>query len=112
MGPLLEGVYANIVAGIVLYAAGVFTGKAWNLLMRKKNETRLKNNVRIALSIIYEAEEKFVGRKRGVERLEYATKKFMKDAKIRDYESAQKKIIEVFNLTKLSKEDFLPTTSG
>jgi len=58
----------------------------------------------LLLNIIYDSEEKFPGRKRGTEKLEYAVKRFMEEAKEKNYGHAQEEIIKVFNLTTLSHE--------
>jgi hypothetical protein len=96
----------ELFVGIVIYIVGVLTSKLWFKIKRNSNEKTLRKNVKTALRIIYSSEEKFPGRKRGIEKLEYAVDEFMKEVNIKDYESAQDYIIKVFNLTKLSKVDF------
>jgi len=103
---IIQTFYSEVIIAAVIYVAGLLTLKLWQKLTRKRQENALKQNVNVALEIIFESEKKFPGRKRGVEKLEYAVKKFMDETKFSDYEKAQNYIIQIFNLTKLSKVDF------
>lgn len=106
MTSLFENIFLEVLAAVIIYTAGVLTSKFWRKLKKSKEEEKLKQNVKTALAIIYDAEKSLPGRKRGVEKLEYAVKEFMKETKIDDYEKAQSYIIQIFNLTRLSKVDF------
>ncbi|MFC1622001.1 phage holin, LLH family [Patescibacteria group bacterium] len=109
----MENYFSNIlfelVAAVLLFILGFITSQVWRKLTKNRNEKNLKENVKVAIKIIFEAEKKFSGRKKGVQKLEYATNKLMEITNIKDYEIAQNFIIKIFNLTKLSKVDFKTT---
>lgn len=105
---LLDSIIPEVVAGLFFYFLGVVTSRSWKILSKKHHEENLKKNVHLALDLVYEAEEKFPGRKRGKEKLDWAVERYMGETNLKDYEIAEKKIIEVFNLTRYSGKDFLP----
>jgi len=98
-----DGLLPEFVAGLFLYLAGILTSRFWMVLNRKTIEKKLKTKVNIALNVIYEAEEKFIGHKLGAKRLEHATSRYMELMQEKDYEKAQEQILKVFNLTTLSE---------
>ena len=102
----VESIFFELTIAVLIYFAGVLTSKLWHFLLKNREERLFKENVQKALDIIYEAEEKFPGRKKGIEKLEFSVKKFMQETKFNNYQSAQNYIIQIFNLTKLSKVDF------
>lgn len=100
---IFEDLFSNVTIGIFLYIAGFLTNELWDIINRKNTEDKLKRNTRLALKAIYEAEKEVKGEGLGIDKLEFATKKYMKDARIKRYKQAQAKIIQVFNLTRLSE---------
>lgn len=111
MADFFKDITFELTAAILIYLAGVLTSRFWHLLRKSSEEKKLKANAQIALEIIYEAEESFPGRKRGAEKLVYAVEKFMTKAGVKDYQTAQNYIIQIFNLTNLSKIDLPPSNT-
>lgn len=105
MQEFLSNITTELIVGVILFLLGFLANEIWDKVTRNSKELNLRNKVRTALKIIYEAEEKFRGPKRGVEKLEYAVKKFMEELKINNYEKSQEFILKIFNLTNLSKID-------
>lgn len=98
-----DGILPELLAGILFYSAGVLSTKLWNTLNRKNIEKKLKAKANTALDLIYEAEEKFVGHKKGAQRLEYVVARYMQETGEKSYTKAQDEVMKVFSLTNLSK---------
>ncbi len=98
-------VLPETISALILYTAGFSTSLILSRLRKRTTESKLKERTRIAIDAIYEAEQKVKGDKRGSERMAYATKELMDNAKINDYEEAQRIISQVFTFTRLSNNN-------
>lgn len=98
-----NGILPELLAGILIYSAGIFSSKLWSTINRENIEKKLKAKANTALDLIYEAEEKFVGHKMGGQRLEYVVAKYMQATGEKNYTKAQDEVMKVFSLTNLSK---------
>lgn len=103
LSSLVDEIAAETVAGSVFYILGFLTH---HMIQERKKSTydkRIKDKSKFALDLIYESEKKFPGKKRGLEKLEYATKRFRDKYKDQSYEDSQDYILKMFNITTLAK---------
>lgn len=103
---LFENVLTELSTGMFLFAVGFLTSKVMNTRRKEKEGRIFEDSVQLAAQIIYDAEEIYPGQRRGPEKLSYAVKRFVAEAGIDDYEKAQNYIVQIFNMTRLSDEDF------
>lgn len=102
---VLREVLPESISALILYSAGFLTSMLLSKVRKRSTESKLKARTKIAIDAIYEAEQKVRGDRRGAERLAYATKELMDNAKINDYEEAQRIVSQVFTFTKLSNHN-------
>jgi len=92
-----------ILVGILVYGLGWASNEISDILLAKKREQKLKKKVKHAIDSIYEAEKVLPGRKRGAEKLVKACKIYMDKTGEKKIEEAERQILSVFPLIKLSK---------
>ena len=85
------------------FAFGWVVNEIRDRILARSWETRLKEKTQAAVEAIYEAEKAIPGKGKGAERLVYAVKTLMRTQKIKNYQTAQKEILAVFPLTRLSE---------
>lgn len=93
----------EFMVAVIFYLFGVFTSRLISKVKSLSFEKKFHDKAALAVNLIYEAEEQLVGEHRGLEKLEYVTKKFVNVYKDMGCESAQDFIMKMFNLTKLAK---------
>lgn len=103
---LIESIVTELSTGIFLFAIGFLTSKIMSARKREQEGKIFEDSVNLAAQIIYDAETLFPGPHRGPEKLSYSVKRFVKEAGVNDYEKAQNYIVQIFNMTRLSDEDF------
>lgn len=92
-----------VIIGLLIYILGWLSNEVIDRFFSKSRETKLKQKTKVSIDTIYEAESAIPGKGRGAERLAYACKIYMAKTGEKKYHEAQKQILAVFPLTKLSK---------
>jgi len=92
-----------IILGLLVYILGWVSGEIRDRFFSKDREAKLRQKAKFAIDAIYEAESAIQGKGQGAERLAHACKAYMAKTGEKKYSEAQKKILAVFPLTKLSK---------
>lgn len=101
---IFNGTLELIVLAVIGYALGWVSNELTDILFAKKREAKLQDKVQHAIEAIYEAEKRIKGSKKGAERLVLACKLFMDKTKSKNYAEAEREILAVFPITKLSKK--------
>ncbi len=99
----LSDTIGYVLVGLLVYGLGWASNEIADLFLSKKQEEKLKKRVKHAIDAIYQAEKSVPGRKRGAEKLVLACKIYMEKTGEKKLEEAERHILSVFPLIKLSK---------
>ncbi|MCH7951238.1 hypothetical protein IH980_00675 [Patescibacteria group bacterium] len=92
----------EVIAAILLYAAGYVTNELIDLVNKKRKITTLTRRTEVAFKGIELAEKKYPGPGKGQKKLKFSAHYLLANTKIKKYSDAQNLILQCFPLTNLS----------
>lgn len=93
----------EVLAAILLYAAGYATNELFDIINRKRRVRMMMRRTEVAFQAIELTEKKFPGLGQGAKKLKFAAHYLLANSKIRKYKDAQNLILKCFPLTNFSR---------